>query len=126
MVQLPTRLTLRRLKILSDAKTWVFNLRKDVTFSNGKTMVAEDVIASLQHHMGKDSKSAAKGLTKPIVSIKADGPNKVIIELDGPNAGFPFIASDYHLLLKSMSQVFVLASSVILTTGKRIQLTLMS
>jgi len=83
----------------TDGKTWVFNLRKDVTFHNGKTMVAEDVIASIQHHMGDDSKSAAKGLTKPIVSIKADGPNKVIIELDGPNAGFPFIASDYHLLI---------------------------
>nr|NIS39827.1 peptide ABC transporter substrate-binding protein [Desulfuromonadales bacterium] len=40
-----------------DAKTWVFKLRKDVAFHNGKTLDAADVIASLNHHRGEDSKS---------------------------------------------------------------------
>jgi peptide/nickel transport system substrate-binding protein len=83
----------------TDGKTWVFNLRKGVQFHGGKSLTAEDVIASLQHHMGEDSKSAAKGLVKPIVSMKADGANKLVVELDAPNAGFPFIVSDYHLII---------------------------
>src|SRR5210317_148351 len=80
-----------------DAKTWVFNLRKGVEFHNGKTMTAEDVIATLDYHRGEDSKSAAKGLLSSISSIKGDGANRVIIELSGANADFPFIMSDYHL-----------------------------
>jgi peptide/nickel transport system substrate-binding protein len=83
----------------SDAKTWVFDLRKGVEFHNGKTMTSEDVIASLQYHMGDESKSAAKGLLTAVTSIKADGPNRVIIELASANADFPFIVSDYHLAI---------------------------
>ena len=84
----------------SDAKTWIFNLRQGVEFHNGKTLTSDDVIASYQYHSSEDSKSAAKGLLKPVVSMKADGPNRVIFELDAPNAGFPYIVSDYHLLIK--------------------------
>ena len=35
-----------------DAKTWVFKIRKGVTFHNGKTVTADDVVASYRHHMG--------------------------------------------------------------------------
>jgi peptide/nickel transport system substrate-binding protein len=83
----------------TDAKTWVFDLRQGVEFHNGKTMTSEDVIASLQYHMGDESKSAAKGLLTAVTSMKADGPNRVIIELASANADFPFIVSDYHLAI---------------------------
>ena len=53
------------------------NLRKGVTFHNGKSVEAEDVLASFQHHMGKDSKSAAKSLLDQVVSLKADGKHAV-------------------------------------------------
>ena len=79
-----------------DAKTWVFRLRKGVEFHNGKTLAPEDVIASLQHHMGEDSKSAAKGLLEPVVEMKAEG-DSVVVVLATANAGFPTIVSDYHL-----------------------------
>jgi peptide/nickel transport system substrate-binding protein len=84
----------------SDGKTWVFNLRQGVEFHNAKTLTADDVIASFDYHRGEDSKSAAKGLLTAVVSMKADGPNRVIFELDAPNAGFPYIVSDYHLLIQ--------------------------
>ncbi len=79
-----------------DASTWVFNLRKGVEFSNGKSLDAEDVIASINLHRGEDSKSGAKGLVGPVKNIKADGKDKVVFELDGGNADFPVVMSDYH------------------------------
>ncbi len=79
-----------------DAKEWTFALRKGVEFHNGKTMTAEDVVQSMQHHMGEDNKSAANGLMKQVESVKADGDN-VVFALAGGNADFPFILSDYHI-----------------------------
>jgi peptide/nickel transport system substrate-binding protein len=80
-----------------DAKAWVFRLRKGAEFHDGKSLTAEDVVASINHHRGKDSKSAAKSLLTPVVDVKADGKDVVVVTLDSGNADFPYIASDYHL-----------------------------
>lgn len=80
-----------------DAKKWVFKLRKGVEFHNGKTMDAEDVIYSINHHRGKDSKSAAKALLDSVEEIKSDGKDTVVFTLKGGNADFPYVLSDYHL-----------------------------
>ena len=45
----------------------------------------------------EDSKSAAKSLLEPVDVVKADGPETVVFELDGGNADFPYIMSDYHI-----------------------------
>jgi peptide/nickel transport system substrate-binding protein len=79
------------------AKKWVYKLRKGVTFHDGKDLRPDDVIASYHHHMGPNSKSAAKSLLKAVTDIKADGPNTVIFTLSGGNADFPYICSDYHI-----------------------------
>jgi len=81
-----------------DAKEWRFKLRKGVEFHNGKTLEPADVIASFNHHRGEESKSAAKPIVDPIVDIKADG-DTVVFTLDGGNADFPYIVSDYHLAI---------------------------
>ena len=78
------------------AAKWIFKLRKDVEFHNGKTMDAEDVVFSFNMHRG-ETKSAAKGVTEPITDIKADGKDTVIFTLQEGNADFPFVASDYHI-----------------------------
>jgi peptide/nickel transport system substrate-binding protein len=78
------------------AKKWVFKLRKGATFHDGKTVTADDVIASYQHHMGADSKSAIKPLLEPIAEIKSDGPETVIFMLKDGSADFPYLTSDYH------------------------------
>ena len=82
-----------------DAKVWTFKLRKGIEFHNGKTMTSEDVIFSINHHLGEESKSAAKGYLKNIKNIKADGKHEVIFELSGGSADFPFILGDYHLTI---------------------------
>jgi len=78
----------------ADAATWTFKLRKGVEFHNGKTVSAEDVVESFRHHMGEDTKSAAKGIIAAVESVEADGKDTVVFKLSGGNADFPFIASD--------------------------------
>ncbi len=80
----------------ADAATWTFKLRQGVEFHNGKTMTADDVVASFRHHMGEETESAAKGLVRQIQEVKADG-DTVVFVLEGGSADFPFLVSDYHL-----------------------------
>src|SRR5215813_11441643 len=80
-----------------DAKSWIFKLRKGLTFHNGKNVTTDDVIASYQHHMKPDSKSAAKANLAAITNIKGDGKDTVIFTLSGGDADFPYKCSDYHL-----------------------------
>ena len=76
-----------------DPKVWVFNLKKDVEFHDGKTLDADDVIASISRHKGEDSKSAMKSVVEAIEAIEKDGPNRVIFRLKEANADFPFALS---------------------------------
>ena len=82
------------------AKVWTFTLRKGVQFHNGKEMVADDVVKTLQRHSGEETKSAALGIMRGIESIKADGTHKVIIELKSGNADLPYLLTDYHLVIQ--------------------------
>lgn len=80
-----------------DAKVWTVKLRKGVEFHNGKTMDADDVIASYNHHRGQDNTSRASGVVEVIADIKADGKDTVVFTLSGGIADFPFIMADYHI-----------------------------
>jgi peptide/nickel transport system substrate-binding protein len=81
------------------ATIWNFKLRKGVQFHNGKTMDADDVIASINHHLGDDSKSAAKGVISDIDKMKKKGQYEIEFTLKNGNADFPLIMSDYHLAI---------------------------
>ncbi|MDH3220263.1 MAG: ABC transporter substrate-binding protein [Gammaproteobacteria bacterium] len=83
----------------ANATQWIFNIRKGVEFHNGKTLNAEDVVDSLNHHLGEKSTSAAAGILTGVDTVKADGANKVVVNLKGGDADFPFILSDYHILI---------------------------
>ena len=80
-----------------DAVVWTFKIRKGVEFHNGKTLDSTDVVESLNHHRGEDSKSAAKGIIAPIADVKADGKDTVVFTSSGDSADFPYLMSDYHL-----------------------------
>lgn len=83
----------------ADAVTWTFKIREGVTFSNGKALTADDVLATMERHAGEDSKSGALGILSGIKSMRTDG-NAFIVELSGPNADLPFLLSDYHLMIQ--------------------------
>lgn len=77
--------------------TYEFKLRDGVMFHSGKTLDADDVVASINYHRGEDSKSAAKPIVEPIQSIRASGKLSVVMVIKESNADFPFMLSDYHL-----------------------------
>ena len=79
------------------AQKWVFKIRKGITYHDGRTLTAEDVVATINYHIGPDSKSPAKSVLSSVTSVKTDGPDTVIFELKGGNADFPFLLTDYHL-----------------------------
>jgi len=79
------------------AKTWKFDVRQGVEFHNGKTLDSTDIVDSIRHHMGPDSKSGGSGVVSGIASIKEDGKNGVIVELNEGNGDLPILLSDYHL-----------------------------
>lgn len=78
------------------AKTWRFKIRRDVEFHNGRTVTPKDIVASMNHHRGEESKSASKPYFKSTQDIKIDG-DYVIFTLDSGNADFPFLMADYHI-----------------------------
>ncbi len=80
-----------------DATIWTFRLHDGVKFSDGNPLTARDVVATLAHHMGENSKSGIKPLLSQIADMKADGDTTVVFTLSEGNADFPFIFNDYHL-----------------------------
>jgi len=79
-----------------DAKTWVFKLRKGVTFHDGKPLTPGDVVFSIMRHKDAATASRAKVLADQIESVTASGPNEVTIRLVSPNADLPVILGTYH------------------------------
>jgi peptide/nickel transport system substrate-binding protein len=89
----------------ADAKTWTFKLRQGVTFHNGKAFGADDVIESLQMHLGEDSKSAAKPIVSNITEMKKINEHEVQFTLTAGNADLPYLLSDYHLNIFPAGQI---------------------
>jgi peptide/nickel transport system substrate-binding protein len=79
-----------------DAKTWVFTLRKGVTFHDGKPLTPADVVFSIARHKDPATASKAKVLADQIESVKASGPGEVTIVLASANADLPVILGTFH------------------------------
>jgi peptide/nickel transport system substrate-binding protein len=82
-----------------DAATWTFKLRRGVEFHNGKSLTATDVRASILHHLGEDSKSAAKSLFSDLESIDISDDLTLQIVLKSGNVDLPALLCDYHMLI---------------------------
>lgn len=105
----------------SDAKTWTFNLRKGVTFHNGKSFGADDVIESLALHTAEGAKSAAKPIVSSIVEIKKMNDHQVQMVLAAGNADFPYLLSDYHILIHPAGMVEESIAKGIGTGGYKVE-----
>ena len=78
------------------AQQWRFNLRKDVTFHNGKTVTPDDVIATMKLHLDPGTKSPMSTVLASVEKISKDG-DTVVFELSSGNADFPVLMSEYML-----------------------------
>ncbi|NGO55513.1 ABC transporter substrate-binding protein [Allomesorhizobium camelthorni] len=82
-----------------DARTWTFKLRNGVEFHNGKSLDADDVVASINHHRGDQTKSGMKNPLKTVQDIRSDGPATVVISLTAGNVDFPYLMEHYQLAI---------------------------
>ena len=82
-----------------DATVWTITLRKDVTFHDGKSLTAGDVVFSLSRHKDPATGSKVMPLMAQFSEIKATGPLEVQITLSSPNAELPSILAVSHLLI---------------------------
>jgi len=78
------------------AKTWTFTLRSGVTFSDGRPVRTDDVVATFDRLTDPQTKSAARSNFKGILSkgnIETVGPDRVAFHLDRPFVDFPYLVS---------------------------------
>jgi peptide/nickel transport system substrate-binding protein len=80
------------------AASWIFNIRKGIPFSSGKTLDADDVIYSINLHRG-ETKSGAKDLLSSITDVKKLTANQIEITLSSGDADLPYAFADYHVLI---------------------------
>jgi len=83
----------------ADARNWMFRIRKDVEFHNGKTVTAEDVLRTMERHANEESQSGALGILRDIDTMRSDG-DVFEVTLKSPNADLPFLMADYHLMIQ--------------------------
>ena len=79
-------------KASNNAKTWTFQIRRNVRFHDGTPLTPDDVVATFKRLLTKDSQalSSYKGL---IVGVKKVGANGVQFNLAAPNGFFPYATS---------------------------------
>ncbi|WP_299648678.1 ABC transporter substrate-binding protein [uncultured Jannaschia sp.] len=82
-----------------DATEWTFDLNQEAAFHSGKPVTADDVIASLNHHRGDDTTSAAKALLTDVSDIAKDGDHTIVVTLSRGNADLPWLMTDYHFAI---------------------------
>lgn len=75
----------------TDARSWLLDLRKDVTFHNGQGFGPADVVASFDLHRD--------GLLADVVQVLPVGPNRVRVELIEGDPDFPYRLSDPQLVI---------------------------
>lgn len=80
-----------------DAKEWTFKLNDKATFHSGAKVTANDVVASMNHHRGEGSTSAAKALLADVLDIVDNGDHSITFKLGSGNADLPWLMTDYHL-----------------------------
>ncbi len=82
-----------------DAKTWEVKLKSGVTFHDGKTLSAADVVYSLSRHLDEAVGSKVNSIAKQMVEISAEDDLTVKIVLAEANADLPTILSLHHFLI---------------------------
>ncbi len=76
--------------VSDDGLTYTFTLREGVTFHDGSTFEADDVVFSFERAMAETSINAQKGLFEPITTVAVDEDKSVVVTLKQPTGNFLF------------------------------------
>ncbi|MEO1001442.1 MAG: ABC transporter substrate-binding protein, partial [Pseudomonadota bacterium] len=77
-------------EISDDGLTYTFTLREGVTFHDGSSFEASDVVFSLDRARAEDSTNAQKQLYSGIASVEAPDDQTVVLTLSAPNGNMLF------------------------------------
>lgn len=83
----------------AEATEWKFKIRQDVIFHNGRTLLAEDVKATLARHLDEKTGSAVRGLVSNIKELSVEG-DVVSITLHTPEVEFAWSLADPRLAIQ--------------------------
>lgn len=72
-----------------DQRTWTFELRTDVRYSNGRPLTSRNVVKAFEYYLDPRTTTQEANKIATIASIRADGPARVVVQLREPNALFP-------------------------------------
>ena len=73
----------------SDATEYTFKIRKGVEFHDGSPLTADDVVWSMNRHLGEDSPSVAKALFGTVKEWKKVDSHTVAAVLNSPDSDLP-------------------------------------
>ncbi|MBD8890968.1 ABC transporter substrate-binding protein [Roseibium litorale] len=82
-----------------DAKVWTIKLKSGVTFHDGKSLTADDVVFSLKRHLDKETGSKVNSIAKQMEEIKSVDKLTVQITLAAANADLPTILAMHHFMI---------------------------
>lgn len=82
-----------------DARVWTVTLKSGVTFHDGKTLTADDVVFSLMRHKDPAVGSKVATIAEQIEEVRAESPTTVRITLAAPNADLPTIFAMHHFMI---------------------------
>jgi peptide/nickel transport system substrate-binding protein len=74
----------------ADPTTYVYTLRKGVTFGDGSPLTPDDVVASYKFHMDPKSGSQLAAFFSSVESVTASGENEVTVKLKEPNVQYQY------------------------------------
>lgn len=73
----------------ADSSEWTFHLRDDAKFSNGRPVVADDVVFSIKRILDPETASKGAQALGPIADVIAKDDHTVVFKLHGPYADLP-------------------------------------
>ena len=78
------------------ATEWTFKIRKGVEFHDGKELTADDVLYTMNRHLGADSVSNAAALVSMVDKWEKVNSHEVKAILSSPNADLPIALGTFH------------------------------
>ncbi len=83
----------------ADARTWTVTLRKGVTFHDGRSLTAKDVVFSLKRHLDPATGSKVATIAKQFADVTAADDLTATITLTAANADLPTILALHHFMI---------------------------